>query len=452
MLELGAYPLERIAERVGTPFWLYDGDAMRRTVDSFARLVGTAGARGGEGGAGGRGGESGAGGRGGEGGPGSLAGRYAMKANAARPVLELVRAAGLWVDATSGNEVLRARRAGFPGGVDPPVIMLTSDVYRDNALDAVLRERVLPNVGSPGMISDLRRAGYLGPIGVRVNPGFGHGAVESCDTGGPSSKHGIWPDALELVRAAAHEAKLSIVTLHGHIGTGPELPEFSTNLRRLMEFFAALLPTFPQVHTVNLGGGIPHPYRLGEPAYDLADFRPLLDEAVGRLSRAAGRPIRVEIEPGRFLVAGSAVLVTRVHEVKETRRNAKGEGHTFVMVDAGFCDLLRPALYGSYHHMEIVGRGSGQAVPCVVAGPLCESGDVLTRSEQEFLEPRMLPRPEPGDLLVLQDAGAYGAVMSSNYLSMGRAPEVWWEGGSARLVSRREKLEDIVARECDEAI
>jgi diaminopimelate decarboxylase len=102
--------------------------------------------------------------------------------------------------------------------------------------------------------------------------------------------------------------------------------------------------------------------------------------------------------------------------------------------------------------MEVVGRGSGPAVPCVVAGPLCESGDVLTRSEQEFLEPRMLPRPEPGDLLVLRDAGAYGAVMSSNYLSMGRAPEVWWEGGSARLVSRREKLEDIVARECDEAI
>src|SRR5262245_12034660 len=155
MLELGTYPLERLAERVGTPFWLYDGDAMGRTVDSFARLVG-AGAVGG----------------------GGLAGRYAMKANAARPVLDLVRRAGLWLDATSGNEVLRARRAGFPGGADPPVIMLTSDVYRDNALDVLLRERVLPNVGSPGMIAELRRAGYLGGIGVSVNPGFGHGAVD----------------------------------------------------------------------------------------------------------------------------------------------------------------------------------------------------------------------------------------------------------------------------------
>ena len=110
-------------------------------------------------------------------------------------------------------------------------------------------------------------------------------------------------------------------------------------------------------------------------------------------------------------------------------------------------------MYGSYHRMDIVGRGAARAAePCVVAGPLCESGDVFTRSEQELLEPRMLPRPEPQDLLVLQDAGAYGTVMSSNYLSMGRAPEVWWEGGTARLVSRRERLEDIVARECDEVI
>jgi len=424
-MNLASYPLEALADKVGTPYYLYDGQILHERLAKVAALTE---------------------------GP-ALQARYAMKANSSWRVLEAIRGAGLWIDAVSGNEVLRARRAGFAMGSDPAIVMLTVDVFRDNALTAVLEHSILPNVGSPGMIEELRRAGYLGSIGVRVNPGFGHGAVESCDTGGPSSKHGIWPDALELVRAAAHEAKLSIVTLHAHIGTGPELPEFSTNLRRLMEFFAALLPGFPQVHTVNLGGGIPHPYRLDEPAYDLSDFRPLLDEAVARLGRAAGRPIRVEIEPGRFLVAGSAVLVTRVHEVKVTRRNEKGEGHTFVMVDAGFCDLVRPAMYGSYHRMDIVGRGAARAAePCVVAGPLCESGDVFTRSEQELLEPRMLPRPEPQDLLVLQDAGAYGTVMSSNYLSMGRAPEVWWEGGTARLVSRRERLEDIVARECDEVI
>ena len=85
----------------------------------------------------------------------------------------------------------------------------------------------------------------------------------------------------------------------------------------------------------------------------------------------------------------------------------------------------------------------------MVAGPLCESGDVFTRSEQELLDPRMLPRPEPGDLVVAQDAGAYGACMSSNYLSMGRAAEVWWEDGTARLISRRETVEDLLGLECD---
>jgi diaminopimelate decarboxylase len=114
---------------------------------------------------------------------------------------------------------------------------------------------------------------------------------------------------------------------------------------------------------------------------------------------------------------------------------------------------VRPALYGSYHEIVVVGRGADRpSVSCVVAGPLCESGDVFTRSEQELLEPRMLPRPDPGDLLVVQDTGAYGASMSSNYLSMGRAAEVWWENGRARVIARRETVEDLTARECDEAV
>jgi diaminopimelate decarboxylase len=147
------------------------------------------------------------------------------------------------------------------------------------------------------------------------------------------------------------------------------------------------------------------------------------------------------------------VLVTRVKDVKETRANERGPGHTFVMVDAGFCDLVRPALYGAYHGIEVLGARAGRAPePLVVAGPLCESGDVFTRGEQELLEPRSMPRPDPGDLLALHDAGAYGASMSSNYLSIGRAAEVWWEKGKATLVARREALEDVVAVECEEPI
>jgi diaminopimelate decarboxylase len=373
-----------------------------------------------------------------------------MKANSARKVLELVRAACLWIDAVSGNEVLRAARAGFPLGAEPPVVMLTADVFRDNALTVVLENAILPNVGSPGMIRQLAGAGYRGGVALRTNPGFGHGHVQSCDTGGPSSKHGVWHEDVAEARALAAAAKLPIVSLHSHIGTGAEVREFDANMRKLVDFFADVLPEFPDVTAVNLGGGLPHPYRPGQPPYDLGWYRPVLRDAVERLAKVAGRPIRVEIEPGRYPVAGMAILVARVNDLKTTRANEKGPGQTFVMVDAGFNDLVRPAMYGAYHQISIVGEGAGRPPqPLVVAGPLCESGDVFTRDAHELLDPRPLPRPEVGDLLVLHDAGAYAAAMSSNYVSLGRAPQVLWDAGRAQLISRRETLEDVTRAECD---
>jgi len=303
------------------------------------------------------------------------------------------------------------------------------------------------------MVRELAEAGYHGPIAIRVNPGFGHGHVEACDTGGPSSKHGIWHEDLTETVDFAAKAGFEIVALHAHVGTGPQIQEFDENMRRLVGVFDELLARFPKVTAVNLGGGIPHPYRAGGQRYELGGYRTLLLEAATTLSESAGHAVRVEIEPGRYPVAGMAVLVATVKDVKRTRTNAKGEGHGFIMVDAGFNDLVRPAMYGSYHEISIVGRGAGrQPEPFVVAGPLCESGDVFTRDDQELLVPRMLGRPDPGDLLVLHDAGAYGAAMSSNYVSMGRVPQVFWEDGRATLIARRETLDDIVRMECEEPL
>jgi diaminopimelate decarboxylase len=425
MKDLDRFPLERLADQVGTPFYFYDAGSLREKLAGLSALTeGTA-----------------------------LQSRYAVKANSAKRILAEVRAAGIWIDAVSGNEVLRALRAGFAPGNDPPVVMLTTDVFRDNALTTVLEHGVLPNVGSPGMIRELQGAGYKGPIALRVNPGFGHGHVKSCDTGGPSSKHGVWFEELAEARRLAADAKLPIVALHAHVGTGPELREFDANMRKLVDFYAALLPEFPDAQAVNLGGGLPHPYRPGAKPYDLNWYRPVLVEAAAALARVGKRPIRIEIEPGRYPVAGMGLLVARVKDVKKTRDNAKGPGNTFVMVDAGFTDLVRPAMYGSYHEISILGAGAGRAPePLVVAGPLCESGDVFTRDDRELLDPRPLPRPEPGDLLVLHDAGAYGAAMSSNYVSMGRVPQVFWDNGKATLIARRETAEDIVRLECEEAL
>jgi diaminopimelate decarboxylase len=426
-MRLDTYPLEAIAARVGTPFYLYDAAILRAALGRLTTMAS---------------------------GP-NLVVRYAMKANSARAVLQIVREAGLWIDAVSGNEVLRAARAGFPLGANPPVIMLTSDVYRDNSLDVILRQGVLPNVGSPGQIGQLVAAGYRGPIAMRANPGFGHGHVQSCDTGGPSSKHGIWHEdpTLADARKQATTAGLRIVALHTHIGTGPDAREFDRNARKLVDFFAGILPGFPDVEAVNFGGGIPHPYRPGQKAYDLDWLGPVLTEAVARFAAVCRRPIRVEIEPGRYPVAGMGILVCRVHDVKATQDNDKGKGNRFVMVDGGFCDLVRPAMYGAYHHISVLGKGAGRAPePLVVAGPLCESGDVFTRDEHELLDPRLLPRPEPGDLLVLHDAGAYGAAMSSNYVSQGRVPQILWDGGHATLIARRETVDDLVRAECEEPL
>ncbi|MDX2169411.1 MAG: diaminopimelate decarboxylase [Deltaproteobacteria bacterium] len=417
--------LAAIAQRVGTPFYLYDAATLRRRIADVRAIA-----------------------------PGDgVQARFAMKACSLRRLLEEIRDAGIWIDAVSGNEVLRAAAAGFAIGHTPPTILLTADVFRDNGLDVVREHGVLPNIGSPAMLEQLVGAGWRGPIAVRVNPGFGHGHVQACDTGGPSSKHGIWTDEIDAVRRAAARAGLKIVLLHAHVGSGPQIDEFTANMGRLEHFYAERLADFPDLEAVSMGGGIPHPYRPDAPAIDLTPVGRALAGARERLSRVAGRSLRVEIEPGRYFVAPAAVLVARVTDIKATRTNEKGAGHTFVMVDAGFTDLVRPAMYGSYHHITIHGADpAAPRVPLVVAGPLCESGDVFTRDDRELLDPRALPMPRIGDLLVLHDAGAYGVQMSSHYNSLGRAPQVWLDEGRAFLASRRETLADIVAAECFEPL
>jgi diaminopimelate decarboxylase len=417
--------LRWLAERVGTPFYVYDAAIVQARIEAIAALTAAPG----------------------------LQARYAMKACSAAPILARMRAHRIWIDAVSGNEVLRARAAGYPLGTTVPEVVLTTDVFRDNALEVVRTYGVLPNIGSPHMLDQLAAAGYRGPLGIRLNPGFGHGHVQSCDTGGPSSKHGIWCDEALTVAHTATRHGMTVTLLHAHIGSGPTVSEFTDNMQHLANFFAGCLEAYPHVQAINLGGGIPHPYRPGAPSPDLDTFGQLLREAQVRFSNQTGHPIRVEIEPGRYFVAPAACVITRVTDVKRTRTNAKGPGQTFVMVDAGFCDLLRPAMYGAFHQISVWNAPRNAVLePTVIAGPLCESGDVFTRNEAELLQPRALPAVQIGDLLLLHDAGAYGYTMSSNYNSLGRAPQVWVENGLPYLISRRETFEDIIRTECFTAL
>ena len=424
-MKLDNTTIRSIAAKVGTPFWLYDASVIRQRIADINFMTSAP----------------------------NVQARFAMKACPATKVLREMAAAGIWIDAVSGNEALRALHSGHAPGNNPPVVCFTADVFRDNALEVVLQNGLLPNIGSPGMIRQLQAAGYSGPVSLRINPGFGHGHVNTCDTGGPSSKHGIWFQQLSAVRAAAESAGLRIVMLHAHIGSGPQHQELHDNLTRLAVEYAELVPHFPDLEAVSLGGGIPHNYRDPHAQIPLGPLRELFTSCQQRISDAAKRTLRLEIEPGRYYVAPGCRLITEVHDVKETTTNEKGAGATFAMVDAGFVDLVRPAMYGSYHHIEIL-DSTAAPEPIVLAGPLCESGDVFTRGgADEELQPRMLPRPKVGDLVALHDAGAYGYAMSSNYNSIGRAPQVWVEpDGTTELISRRETIDDILKAETNEPL
>jgi diaminopimelate decarboxylase len=278
--------------------------------------------------------------------------------------------------------------------------------------------------------------------------------VNACDTGGPSSKHGIWHEDLLETVGTARQLGMEVVMLHAHIGSGPQFQELHDNLERLSGVFGNWAAKLPGLEAVSLGGGIPHNYRDPAIQIPLEPLRELFVRCRERLVKAFGRPLRVEIEPGRYYVAPSCSLITRVTDLKSTQTNEKGQGARFAMVDAGFVDLVRPAMYGSFHRIEVVGRESAPSEQnVVVAGPLCESGDIFTRDDAELLVPRALPGIAPGDLLRICDAGAYGYAMSSNYNSVGRAPQVWLEeDGRVELISRRETLEDLLRAETREPV
>jgi diaminopimelate decarboxylase len=368
--------------------------------------------------------------------------RYAQKACSNLAVLDLVRRKGVLVDAVSGGEILRALAAGFPATGDPPPIVYTADIFDAEALDLVLKHGLHVNCGSPDMIDQLGRVAPGREITLRLNPGFGHGHSQKTNTGGEQSKHGIWHTHLdECLRAADHHG-LGVTGLHMHIGSGTDLEHLAQVCGALEK---AALEVGRTLTSISAGGGLPIPYREGESYVDLAAYFKLWDATRKRLEDALGHKLRLEIEPGRYLVAESGYLVTQIRAIKRMGAN------TFYLVDAGFNNLARPILYGSYHPMSLVPCGEGGPTrplhEVIVGGPLCESGDIFTQEAGGYVRARMLPVAEVGEYLVIECAGAYGFVMGSNYNSKPLAAEVLVADGQPHLVRRRQTFEELVAGE-----
>ena len=371
--------------------------------------------------------------------------RYAMKACSNLAVLDLVRRNGAYVDTVSAGEIRRALAAGFTTAGDSkssPPIVYTADIFDQESLALVVEKGIHANCGSPDMIDQLGAVAPGRHITLRVNPGFGHGHSQKTNTGGEQSKHGIWHEDLTdcLRRADAHG--LRVTGLHMHIGSG-------TDLEHLQHVCQAMEKTAREVGrcltAISAGGGLPVPYRADQSYVDQAAYFKLWDATRKRLEDAFGHKLSLEIEPGRYLVAEAGYLIAEIRAVKRMGAN------TFYLLDAGFNNLARPILYGAYHPMSIVpNSGDGTDRPLhdvVVGGPLCESGDIFTQQEGGFVATRKLPAASVGEYLVLEVAGAYGAVMGNNYNSKPLATEVLIDAGQAHLIRSRQTFDDLIRGE-----
>jgi len=320
-------------------------------------------------------------------------------------------------------------------------VVLTCDVLDRATLARAVAEKIEVNAGSIDMLRQLGEHSPGHRVWLRINPGFGHGHSRKTNTGGENSKHGIWHEDLPQALACIRAHRLHLVGVHMHIGSGVDYSHLEQVARAMIELIVRL---DTDIEAFSIGGGLSTPYRDTDTPVDLQRYAQTWAVARQEIEAVLGHPVRMEIEPGRFLVAESGYLVTEVRAVKQVGRN------TFVLVDAGFNDLMRPAMYGAYHAMTLL-DADGHPVdrprqPTVVAGPLCESGDVFTQDEQALC-PQDLPQAVVGDLLVIHDAGAYGASMSSNYNSRPLLPEVMIEGQAVRLIRRRQTIDALLALE-----
>ena len=221
------------------------------------------------------------------------------------------------------------------------------------------------------------------------------------------------------------------------------------HLKRITGKLVEFAKRFSGLEVINFGGGLPYQYDPDKPQEDISGYRAILEERTAILEKHFGRSIVCEIEPGRRFAAGCGTLLGEVrslnHTFDENRKRLD-----YVLVNVGFCHLIRPMAYGSFHPIWFVGDDLGPEQDLIIAGPVCESGDVLTQENEEPV-PRRLPMPKVGDLVLIGGAGAYGFSMSSNYNSQPLIPEVVVDGDRFTLSRRRQTLDDVLREETGDA-
>jgi diaminopimelate decarboxylase len=399
-LHAESVPLAQIAERYGTPCYVYTRRGLTETYRAF---------------------------------DGAFAARdhlvcYAVKANSSLAVLNLLARLGSGFDIVSGGELARVMAAGG----DPRKVVFSGVGKTAEEMRQALAAGILCfNVESEPELKRLdavaATAGVTASVSLRVNPDVDPRTHPYIATGLKQNKFGIpYGDALALYRRARGMRHLAVSGIGCHIGSQlTEVTPFVAALDRVLELADRLqVEGIPLAH-VDIGGGLGIRYRDETPPA-------VTDYAKSLMGRLGSRAVRLLLEPGRALVGSAGLLLTRVEYLK------RGAERNFAVVDAAMNDLLRPALYDAWHEVLPVKAGSGDT-PYEIVGPVCETGDFLARA-------RMLTLGE-GDLLAVMAAGAYGMSMSSNYNSRPRAAEIMVDGGEVHLIREREAVSELMARE-----
>jgi len=395
--------LKEVAERVGTPLYVYSRGALEYWFKEFDSAFGEV--------------------------PHTTC--FAVKSNSNVQVLRVLKELGAGADTVSAGEIFRALSAG----IDPKKIVFAGVGKREEELLFALERGILMvNVESEGELRALERiaerAGKRAPLSIRVNPDVDPKTHPYISTGLRSSKFGVtFEEALELYKVARDSRWLNPVGIHFHIGSQiTDVSVFGVAAKKVADFVRELRSLGLEIEYFDAGGGLGINYKPDEP---VVPSESLAGEVVPVVKDLGCHLI---LEPGRRISGNSGVLVAQVLYVKERGKKV------FYIVDAGMNDLPRTSLYNAYHHIVPLEEREGEKVTADVVGPICETGDVLARE-------RRLPPLKEGDLIAVLSAGAYGFTMASNYNSRPRPPEVLVEGGEFRVIRDRERIGDLIARE-----
>lgn len=349
---------------------------------------------------------------------------YACKANTSLAILSVLAQEGSGIDAVSIGEVMTALKAGIP----PEDIMYTGVNVSDAEMKAVTDQGVMINVDSVSQLERLAKINKKIPISFRITPEVGSGHSDKVVTGKKGSKFGI-PKA-DVIKTYVRAKKLGfdIKGIHAHIGSGGQTVQpFLDAMDVLTDTVNELKELGIDLEFIDMGGGIGVPYKMNEDEMDLNELAAGVTDIILENTDIK----KLIIEPGRYIICDSTVLLTRCVDVKDA------DTKKYIGVDAGFNTLIRPAMYDSYHYVAIGNKfGKAATAKYEVVGPICESGDYLAHD-------RALPDPSEGDVVVVYNAGAYGFSMSSNYNSRPLCREVLINDGKAEVIREKEPLEDL---------